>query len=282
MNSAAPLPAAPLAPVPFMVDRVTRNLSDTFTLDLKRQGRPAGFLFEPGQFNMLYVFGLGEVPISISGDPQQTDRLSHTVRAVGSVTTAISALKRGHVIGVRGPFGTPWPMKACEGEDVVIVAGGIGLAPLRPAILHVLANRARYGHFTILYGARTPKDILFHNELRRWSSRLDTFVDVTVDRAAGGWHGNVGVVTNLIRRAPFDPENAVALICGPEVMMRYAVQTLEDRGVTRDRIHVSLERNMRCAVGFCGHCQFGASFICRDGPVFRFDTVASRFHIREL
>ncbi len=275
-------PDSAYIPVPFLVERVTRNLGDTFTLQLRRQGSHGAFLFEPGQFNMLYVFGIGEVPISISSDPRQTDRLQHTIRAVGNVTSALSKVKRGQVIGVRGPFGSAWPVKEAEGEDVVIVAGGIGLAPLRPAILHILANRARYGRFTILYGARTPKDILFDADLRRWSSRLDAFVDVTVDRAAGNWRGNVGVVTKLIRRAPFDPEHAIVMGCGPEVMMRYAVQTFEDRGLTHDRIFVSLERNMRCAVGFCGHCQFGSAFVCRDGPVFRFDRIAKNFHIREL
>ncbi len=183
---------------------------------------------------------------------------------------------------MRGPFGSGWPVDEAIGADVVIIAGGVGLAPLRPVIYAILARRERYGRFVIFYGARSPKDILFAKQLERWRSRLDTFVDVTVDRATGAWRGNVGVVTSLIARGGFDPEPAVAMICGPEVMMRYAVNALTDRGVRTNNIYVSMERNMKCAVGFCGHCQFGGSFVCREGPVFRFDKIAELFQVREL
>jgi NAD(P)H-flavin reductase len=273
---------ARLLPRPFLVERVTQDVSDTFTLVLKPQEGRETFSFAPGQFNMLYVFGIGEVPISISGDPGNPERLVHTVRALGSVTTAMQRLKRGNVIGVRGPFGTPWPMHEAEGQDVVIIAGGVGLAPLRPAIYTILRNRGRYGRFTLLYGARTPKDILFRNELQKWSSRLDTYVDVIVDRAVGSWHGQVGVVTKLIGHGGFDPQHTVALVCGPEAMIRFAVRALADRGVTENCIYVSMERNMKCAVGFCGHCQFGGNFVCKDGPVFRYDHIADIFQVREL
>lgn len=282
-----PEPAAteitePMTPVPFRIVRSVKNLSDTFTVDLRPEegGRP--FSFAPGQFNMLYQFGVGEVPISISGDPGDPETLVHTIRAVGSVTVAMAALKRGAVMGVRGPFGSAWPVEEIEGSDVVIVAGGVGLAPLRPAIYHILANRARYGRFVVLYGARTPNDILFRTQLEKWSSRLDTYVDVTVDRASRDWHGNVGVVTKLVDHGGFDPDNTAAMICGPEAMMRFTIQALADRGVSNDRIHVSMERNMKCAVGFCGHCQFGGHFVCRDGPVFRFDRIEDLFRVREL
>jgi NAD(P)H-flavin reductase len=274
--------AEPMVPVPFRVERTARNLSDTFTVDLRAEKGETSFSFAPGQFNMLYQFGVGEVPISISGDPGKPETLVHTIRAVGPVTEAMAALKRGAVLGVRGPFGSAWPVDAAEGSDVVLVAGGVGLAPLRPAIYHILANRSRYGRFVILYGARTHRDILFRDQLERWSSRLDTFVDVTVDRASGDWHGNVGVVTKLLVRRGFDPDNTVAMVCGPETMMRFTIQALNDEGVGDDRIHVSMERNMKCAVGFCGHCQFGGHFVCRDGPVFRFDRIEDMFRIREL
>jgi len=282
-----PLPAIadaaePMVPIPFRIERTVKNLSDTFTVDLRPEEGRKPFHFAPGQFNMLYQFGVGEVPISISGDPQDPETLVHTIRAVGAVTQAMAGMKRGAVMGVRGPFGIAWPVEAVEGSDVVLVAGGVGLAPLRPAIYHILANRARYGRLVILYGARTPRDILFRAELEKWSSRLDTFVDVTVDRASGGWHGNVGVVTKLIGRGGFDPDNTAAMICGPETMMRFTIQALNDRGVSNERIHVSMERNMKCAVGFCGHCQFGGQFVCRDGPVFRFDRIEEMFLIREL
>jgi len=271
-----------MVPRPYLVDRVTPDVSDTFTLVLKPQYGAEQFAFKPGQFNMLYVYGVGEIPISISGDPNEPARLVHTVRALGSVTGAMQKLKRGSVVGVRGPFGTAWPVDAAEGSDVVIVAGGVGLAPLRPAIYSILARRERYGRFVILYGARSPKDILFWRQLERWRSRLDTYVDVTVDRATGAWHGNVGVVTALIGHGGFDADHTVAMICGPELMIRYGVQTFIDRGVRTNNIYVSMERNMKCAVGFCGHCQYGGNFVCRDGPVFSFDQIAEIFQVREL
>lgn len=274
--------AEPMVPVPYRIERTVKDLRDTFTVDLRAEQGKTSFSFAPGQFNMLYQFGVGEVPISISGDPGNPEKLVHTIRAVGSVTDAMAALKPGAVMGVRGPFGSAWPVDAVEGSDLVLVAGGVGLAPLRPAIYHILANRARYGRFVILYGARTPRDILFRAQLEKWSGRLDTYVDVTVDRASGEWHGNVGVVTKLIDHGGFDPDNTAAMICGPETMMRFTIQALNHQGVSNDRIHVSMERNMKCAVGFCGHCQFGGHFVCRDGPVFRFDRIEDLFKVREL
>ncbi|MBL6928929.1 MAG: FAD/NAD(P)-binding protein [Rhodospirillales bacterium] len=272
----------PMVPAPFRIERVRKELSDTFTLDLVPAERKRGFSFLPGQFNMLYVFGVGEIPISISGDPGVNDKIVHTTRAVGNVTNAMWKLGVGQTIGVRGPFGTAWPVEAAEGSDIVIVTGGIGLAPLRPAIYQILANRQAYGNVCILYGARTPEDILFRKELEKWRGQFDMQVDVTVDHATGRWGGKVGVVTKLIGRGGFDPHHTVALVCGPEVMMRYAVDTLVERGVSEQNIHVSLERNMKCGIGFCGHCQLGGDFVCKDGPVFPFDAVADRFAIQEL
>jgi NAD(P)H-flavin reductase len=226
---------------------------------------------------MLYVYGVGEIPISVSGDPGSPLPIVHTTRAVGNVTKAMSGLKQGDIVGLRGPFGTPWPVEAARGKDVVIVTGGIGLAPLRPAIYHLLANRAQYGKIVILYGARTPNDILYKNEIAQWKARLDLDIHVTVDNATDRWHGNVGFVTTLVKRAPFDPHDVAVMICGPEVMMRYTIQELNQRGVSDDSIYVSMERNMQCGYGHCGHCQFGAHFVCRDGPVFRFDEIRPIF-----
>ncbi len=262
------------------IDSVRKETHDTFTLELVPQG--SGFVFKPGQFNMLYVFGVGEIPISISGDPGKTDLLVHTTRAVGAVTKAMRSLKRGDMIGVRGPFGSHWPVEEMAGNDIVIVAGGIGLAPLRPALYHVLAQRERYGKIVLLYGTRSPADILYKNELERWRSRFDLEVYITVDRAVERWRGNVGVVTTLIRKAPFDPDNTVALVCGPEVMMRYTVLELHKRGIALPHMFVSMERNMKCAVGLCGHCQLGSVFICKDGPVFRYDSIEPLFSLREI
>ncbi|MCX7721880.1 MAG: FAD/NAD(P)-binding protein [Verrucomicrobiae bacterium] len=259
---------------PWRVRRLVRETADTFTLELQPQASSGQMRFKPGQFNMLYVFGVGEIPISISGDPAQPRMLLHTTREVGAVTRAMRQLRPGAVVGVRGPFGTAWPIEECEGADVVIVAGGIGLAPLRPALYQILARRDLYGRVVLLYGARTPADILYRRELERWRARFDLEVYATVDRAMSGWRGNVGVVTALIPRAPFDPSSAVALVCGPEVMMRFAVQELLKRGVQPGAIYISMERNMKCGIGLCGHCQLGPAFVCKDGSVMRYDKLA--------
>lgn len=271
-----------MQPEPFRVLKRQRELADTFTLELAPANGMEASAFLPGQFNMLYHFGVGEVPISISGDPANPGKLVHTIREVGSVSAALGGLGRGDVIGVRGPFGSPWPVTAAEGYDVVIVAGGIGLAPLRPAINHILANRDKYGRFIILYGARMPGGILYLDELRKWRGRLDTYVDVTVDHAPRDWVGNVGPVTRLIPRANFDPLHAVAMVCGPEIMMRFTISALNELGVGDDSIYVSMERNMKCAVGHCGHCQFGSRFVCKDGPVFPFSSIRDHFRIRGI
>jgi NAD(P)H-flavin reductase len=274
--------ADPMLPVACRIRRARNETDDTFTLELEPASGQSSFYFRPGQFNMLYVPGVGEIPISISGDSANTESFWHTTRVVGVVTRAISRFRPGDMLGVRGPFGTAWPVDEATGRDVVIVAGGIGLAPLRPALYRLLARRERYGKVVLLYGARTPQDILFPRELERWRGQFDLEVYVTVDRATEGWRGNVGVVTTLIPRAPFDATNTMALICGPEVMMRYTVRELQRRGVASDHIYVSMERNMKCAIGFCGHCQYGPTFVCKDGPIFRFDRIESIFGKAEV
>lgn len=278
--SAAPI-ADPMVPVPWRVSAVRREIADVATLDLVPQaGDVPGFA--PGQFNMLYVFGIGEVPISLSGDPTDRNRLVHTVRAVGAVSTAIVQAQPGTVLGLRGPFGSAWPVTEAAGHDILIVAGGLGLAPLRPAIYHVLMHSERFGRIAVLYGSRGPAEILFHDELAAWRSRLDVEVVITVDHADRSWHGRVGVVPGLIEKVSFDPPNTIALVCGPEVMMRFAVKALQAAGVASDHIHLSMERNMKCAVGLCGHCQFGPDFICKDGAVLRYDRIERRLATREI
>lgn len=271
----------PMVPRPFRVVGRRRETPDVWTLELEPVAGD-GFASAPGQFTMLYAFGVGEVPISVSGDPARRGVLVHTVRAVGAVTEAICAARRGDVLGVRGPFGTSWPLEEAIGADLVIVAGGIGLAPLRPALYEALAHRARYGSVILLYGGRSPEDLLYRRELERWRARFDLEVDVTVDSAGVGWRGRVGVVTKLIPRAPFDPDSAVALICGPGVMMRFTAQALLERGLRPERIYISMERNMRCGVAHCGHCQYGPTLVCRDGPVYRYDALAPLLEVREL
>jgi NAD(P)H-flavin reductase len=272
----------PMRPEPFKVRHVTKETGDTFTLTLAPVSAAPFRSFAPGQFNMLYVFGVGEVPISISGDPARPEILVHTIRAVGATTRAMQKLQKGDWVGVRGPFGTSWPVDQAHGHDVVLIAGGIGLAPIRPALYHVLLHRGLYGRVVLLYGARTPRDMLYAKELREWRGRFDVVVDVTVDRATMEWQGSVGVVTKMVQRSPFDPQSTMAFICGPEVMIRYAAQALEQRGTPGSSIFVSMERNMKCAVGVCGHCQFGPWFVCKDGPVFRHDQIQRFFGMREV
>ena len=275
---AAPATGA-MVPQPFRVLRRRRETSDTWTLTLEPISGDA-IEPEPGQFTMLYVFGVGEVPISVSG--ADDGLLLHTVRAVGAVSAAICASKPGAVLGVRGPFGTSWPVREATGRDVVVVAGGVGLAPLRTAVQYLERAHEDYGEVTLLYGGRTPGDLLFRGELSSLRRRGKLSVDVTVDAARPDWDGKVGVVPKLIDAAQFDPKSVVALVCGPEVMMHFSVVALIERGVAPERIHLSMERNMRCAVGHCGHCQLGSTLVCRDGAVYSYDKLAPLMEVREL
>jgi NAD(P)H-flavin reductase len=272
----------PMIPKTRKVKRVIRETHDTFTLCVEQGAGEPGKSFLPGQFNMLYAFGVGEVPISISGDPGNPDYCQHTIRNVGTVTRALANLKAGDTVGVRGPFGRAWPVKESRGNDILIIAGGIGLAPLRPAIYALLEERDQFGDIVLLYGARTQEDLLFTGEFEKWRGKYGVQVRVTVDSAGRDWKGNVGVVTTLFPGVRFDPSNSVAMICGPEVMMRFAVLELKNSGIEDRNIHVTMERNMKCAIGFCGHCQFGPAFICKDGPVFPYSEISPFFGIREI
>jgi NAD(P)H-flavin reductase len=276
--------AAAAVPRPYRVVSREVDTYDTVTVELAPGGDPLPS-FQPGQFAMLTAYGIGEVPISLSGTGEDGDgrgqRLVHTLRAVGAVTTALHATPPGGVIGLRGPFGTPWDVPSAAGHDVVVVAGGIGLAPLRPVVRAVVAERSRYGRVALLVGARTPADLLYTGELTEWSA-AGVEVRVTVDRPDDGWTGHVGVVTTLVSRAGFDPVDAVAFVCGPEVMMRYTAQALVALGLPASRVRVSLERNMRCGAGWCGHCQLGPLLVCRDGPVVDFAVAEPLMLVREL
>lgn len=261
---------------------VDRETHDTFTLTVTAANGEPLEPFQPGQFSMLYVFGVGELPISISGDPADPERLVYTVRSVGQATHALVSRKPGDVIGVRGPFGTSWPVKEARGKDVLIVAGGIGLAPLRPVIYHVLRNRDDYVRLIVLYGARSPRDLLYRKQLAEWGRAPDTQVLVTVDYGGLSWRGHVGVVTTLFRQLRLHPAETAAFICGPEIMMRYVIRMLEARGVSPNDIHLSMERNMKCGAGFCGHCQLGPYFVCKDGPVFSYRQIQPWLDVHEL
>lgn len=256
---------------------------DTFTIVLEPDEEKAmGFRFKPGQFNMLYTFGLGESAISISSDSSKTNSIAHTIHKVGYVTSKLSQLKKGDVIGVRGPFGSSWPVEEAKGKDVVIACGGIGLAPLRPALYALFKRRKEFGRFVLLYGARTALDMLFRVELEEWGNKHDIEILTTVDRGDTSWRGNIGVVTELFSFIKMDARRTLAMVCGPEMMMKYTIDELKKREVPDENIYLSMERNMKCAVGFCGHCQYGPNFICKDGPVFNFKKVKKIFDIWEL
>jgi NAD(P)H-flavin reductase len=259
---------------PYRLRRIRRENADTFTLDLTPESRGDEAPFAPGQFNMLYAFGVGEVPVSISGDPREKGRRVHTVRRVGAVTRALTALRRNDTVGLRGPFGRGWPIEEVLGLDVAVVAGGIGLAPLKPAFHALLTQRRDFGRLRLLYGARTPAEMIFRGELSRWSRRGDLDVITTVDRAGPGWRGNVGVVTALFPGIDWDRSRTAAFVCGPEIMIRFAARALMELGIAAERIFVSLERNMKCGCGLCGHCQCGPFFVCKDGPVFALPRVS--------
>ncbi len=256
----------PMVPARYRIgDRIVET-RDTVTIDLIACDQPIAEA-EPGQFSMLYAFGVGEAAISVSGCPGDEGRLRHTIRAAGAGTRALCALPSGTMVGVRGPFGIGWPWPLAAGDDVLVVGGGIGFAPLRPVVRRLLAERSRFGRVAVLVGARTPDDVLYRAELDEWRRQGNVEVAVSVDAAEPSWRGEVGVVSSLLGRVPFRPDRTVALVCGPEVMMRVVARDLVDVGMRADRIFVSLERNMHCAIGQCGHCQLGPLFVCADGPV---------------
>jgi NAD(P)H-flavin reductase len=239
------------------------------------------FSFKPGQFNLLTIPGYGEAAISISSDVDDNYGIGHTIRLAGDVTNAIARLEIGDTLGLRGPFGTNWPIEECKGKDIYIAAGGIGLPPLRPVIYHIMRNRSDYGKVVVLYGARTPNDLQFKNEFDGWRD-TDIEVLVTVDRATEGWTGTVGVVPLLFYRLRMDPQNSMAFTCGPEIMMRFVVYEALARRLPESDIYVSFERNMKCGYGSCGHCQLGPYFVCKDGPVFSYEQLQPYFNVEDF
>jgi NAD(P)H-flavin reductase len=254
------------------VRAVTPESPGVRTYDLDFDDAHAGYSFRAGQFNMLYLPGVGESAVSVSSDPSEPTKLRHTVRALGNVTRALARLRPGDQLGVRGPFGTAWPVEALRGKDVVIVAGGLGMAPLRPVLYHIVRHRSAYGRAWLLYGARTRADLLYANEYEAWrASGIEVQVTVTV--GSPDWRGPIGTVMPLLAGLPLDAARTGVLTCGPEVMMRFVAAAAVERGVPAGEVFVSLERNMNCATGLCGHCQFGPEFVCKDGPVFPFDRV---------
>lgn len=254
----------------------------TFSIQILDPDIRALYRWQPGQFNMLYVPGVGEAAISISSDAEKPELLEHTIRMVGSVTRGIERLGEGGVIGLRGPFGHGWPMEGMEARDIVVMGGGIGLAPLRPVVYHLLKHRQRYRRVILLYGCRTPDDRVYAEELEAWEKSESIDVLVTVDNATKGWTGPVGVVTKLLQRIKVNAERTSVLVCGPRVLNRAAAWSFLQLHVPAEHVYVSLERNMQCGFGRCGHCQYGPKFVCKDGPVFRFSEIADIFAQEEI
>jgi len=251
----------------------------TFCLEYNDPG--AGIGFSPGQFNMISLPGFGEVAISISSDPNTPRIMEHTIRYAGSVTRAIGRLRVGDTVGMRGPYDNPWPMQLAEGKDLMIVSGGIGLAPLRPVILEALHHRSSFGRVLVLYGGRTPQDLLYTSEFDKWQEGgIEMYV--SVDRADETWKGQVGVIPMAFYRTRLEHRNTLVFSCGPEIMMRFVIYEAMARRIPKEAIYVSMERNMKCAVGFCGHCQLGPVFICKQVPIFRFAEVESFFGREEF
>lgn len=245
----------------------------TYRLRLNDEEARRNFRFTAGQFNMVYLFGVGEVAISIVSDPEEPERLDHTIRSVGRVTSAIAQLQAGETLGIRGPFGQGWPLHAARGHDVVIVTGGLGCAPVMGAIEYIFRRRLHYGSVKIIHGVKSPRDLVFHERFEAWSKRPDTEVLLASDRPDKTWRYHVGVVTELFEHVSIDPPKTMVLMCGPEIMMRLGVPILMRRGIPATAIYVSLERHMECGVGLCGHCQMGPYFLCKEGPVMRYDLI---------
>lgn len=269
----------PLLPEPARIVEKRSFGRDIHAYGLRFESRDtrARFDFAPGQFNMLYVPGVGEVAISISSDPDD-EILEHTIRIVGRVTRVIAGLDVGDSLGVRGAYGNGWPLQSARFQDLLFVTGGLGCAPVAGAIDYVFRRRADYGSVTILHGVKKAADLIERERFESWRSHPDTRVLLTSDEPDRHWRDHTGVVTELFDEISFDPVRTVLFMCGPEVMMRYAARNLGERGLPAERMYLALERNMRCAVGLCGHCQLGPSFVCKDGPVFALPAIAPFFH----
>jgi NAD(P)H-flavin reductase len=233
----------------------------------------AAYRFAPGQFNMLYLYGVGEVPISIVSDPEDDTLYDHTIRVVGRVTRALAELKQGDRIGVRGPFGRGWPLAEAKGRDVVIVTGGLGCAPVVSVINYVLRRREQFGRLVIMQGVKHACDLIWRERYEQWSKLPNTDVYVAADQGGQGWPFREGLVTSMLGEARLDPKRSTVMMCGPEGMMQAVARDLVGRGFAETDLWLSMERNMQCGQGLCGHCQLGGKFVCKDGPVFSYDEI---------
>ena len=261
-----------LAPKPARILNITQETSDTktFTLVFTNPADQEAFNYRPGQFVEISVLGVGEAPISITSSPSRKGFLELSIKRVGQLTETIHALSPGSIVGIRGPYGNGFPFEDVSGDNILFVAGGIGLAPLRSLINYVFDNRPDYGDVKILYGSKNSGELVFTEELDRWSGMSETEVLVTVDRGDEHWQGNVGLVTTLIPRIKLTPESYSAFVCGPPVMIPFVIKDLLELGFREDKIISTLENYMKCGVGKCGHCLLGGKYICMEGPVFKY------------
>ena len=249
---------------------------DTKAFKLRLRNDNERLEFRSGQFNMVGLPGFGEAPFTFSSPPQADGSFEHTIRAIGRLSKRLMRVEAGQTLHVRGPFGSAWPLEEVKGRDLLVVAGGVGMIPLRPFIQEVFQRREEYGKVVILFGARTPGELIYREEFDTWRRQPNTFLHLTVDDVPPGetWEGHTGVVTGLFSQMEIEPDNAAVLTCGPEIMMRFVARGLLLRRFPASRIHVSLERRMRCGTAHCGHCQLGPKFVCKDGPVFRYEELA--------
>jgi NAD(P)H-flavin reductase len=273
-----------MTPVPVRIlDVRPENFNTrTFVMRLEDEEARKAYRWAPGQFNMIYVPGVGEAAISVSSSPEEPQVLEHTIRMAGAVTRAIERVGKGGLLGLRGPFGRGWPIDRLDKGDVVMVAGGIGLAPLRPMVYWLHRHRDRFRRVVLLFGCRSPDDRLYVEELKQWQSDEVIDVLVTVDNATNGWVGPVGVVTNLLQRIRVNADQTTVMVCGPRMLNRAAAWSFLQLHVPAERVYLSLERNMNCGFGQCGHCQYGSKFVCKDGPVFAFSEIADFFAVEEV
>lgn len=270
----------PYLPIEAEIIERTQESATIFTLQLRfvQPEYHERFVFYPGQFNMLYLYGVGEVAISIVSDPEKKQILTHTIRATGRVTRALQKLQPGDRIGVRGPYGRGWPLEHVRGKDIVVVTGGLGCAPAVSIIDYILARREQYGNLSILQGVKHSDDFIFRKQYALWQKSPRTEIHIAADEAGPKWPWGVGYVTDMIDKIKLNPENTIAMMCGPEMMMNTAINVLSKKGIPEHQIYLSMERNMECGIGQCGHCQYGGFFICKDGPVFAYSEIKALFH----
>ena len=271
-----------MVPSTVHVLKIIQEIDETVTLVLDLPSSLTDFYFTPGQFNMLYSFGQGEIPVSFSGNQSINHQIVHTIRSVGAVSQSLVSLKVGQALGIRGPFGQGFPMDRFIGKEVIIVGGGLGLAPLRPVIYFLKDIASKVKKATLLIGAKNPNNLLYSKEVENWKQDKSFEVHTTFDQAPSSYKGPIGLITNLIPRITFNPLETIVLVCGPEIMMKSIAIEFEKKGVNKADIYMSLERNMKCALGFCGHCQLGPDFICREGPVLDYKALESRLRIHEI